>query len=74
MEDSKSYIVALVQEAKIEASKKISLLNVDSEKTKKIVENSVFINYLNSRMEQTHASIFSYNFKNQLLYYYFCAG
>lgn len=40
------------------------MLKIDSEKTKKIVESYVFINFLNARMEQTHATVFAYNFRN----------
>ena len=42
-----------------------------TDKTKKIVENSVFIGYLNSRLEGTHSKIFTYNYAHQLLYYNF---
>lgn len=43
-------------------------MGVDSEKTKKIIENSVFISTLNAMMEGTHSAIFTYYFKHQLLY------
>jgi hypothetical protein len=39
---------------KADAAAKIKTMGVDSEKTKKIVENSVFINSLNQAMESLH--------------------
>ena len=35
-----------------------------TEKTKKIVENSVFIGYLNSTLELAHQKIFTFNYKH----------
>lgn len=40
---------------KQEAAMKIKTMGVDTEKTKKIVENSVFISTLNSQMEALHS-------------------
>jgi hypothetical protein len=47
--DRKSYLVELVNESKNKAKATIETMGVDSitDKTKKIVENSVFIGYLN---------------------------
>ena len=39
---------------KADAAAKIKTMGVDSEKTKKIVENSVFINSLTQAMESLH--------------------
>lgn len=44
----------LISACKQECASKIKQLKVDTEKTKKIVENSTFIQYLNSRLEKTH--------------------
>ena len=67
-EDKNSYVIALIQDAKIEVSKKITALGVDTEKTKRTIEQSIFINYLNSRLESTHLQIFACHYKNQSLY------
>jgi hypothetical protein len=48
-------IQGLIQKLKLEAAQKIKAMGVDSEKTKKIVENSVFISTLNSQMEVLHS-------------------
>jgi hypothetical protein len=48
-------IQGLIQKLKLEAAQKIKAMGVDTEKTKKIVENSVFISSLNSQMEVLHS-------------------
>jgi len=48
-------IQGLIQKLKQEATQKIKTMGVDTEKTKKIVENSVFISTLNSQMEVLHS-------------------
>jgi hypothetical protein len=48
-------IQGLIQKLKLEATQKIKTMGVDTEKTKKIVENSVFISTLNSQMEVLHS-------------------
>lgn len=48
-------IQGLIQKLKLEAAQKIKAMGVDTEKTKKIVENSVFISTLNSQMEVLHS-------------------
>lgn len=54
----------LIQKAKLEAQAKIKSLGVDTDKTKKIVENSTFINSLNALLEATHSQIFTFNYKH----------
>lgn len=46
-------------------------MGVDTEKTKKIVENSVFITSLNQAMESLHSQLFTFYYKHQLLYLHF---
>ena len=46
-------------------------MGVDTEKTKKIVENSVFIHSLNQAMESLHSQLFTFYYKHQLLYLHF---
>ena len=58
---------------KADAAAKIKTMGVDSEKTKKIVENSVFINTLNQAMESLHQQLFTFYYKHQLLYLHFVA-
>jgi hypothetical protein len=70
-DDKKSYLNKLIANAKHEASSKIKSLGVDAEKTKKIVESSVFVSFLNTLMESTHQQVFTYNYKHQLLYLHF---
>ena len=48
-------IQGLIQKLKQEATQKIKTMGVDTEKTKKIVENSVFISTINSQMEVLHS-------------------
>jgi hypothetical protein len=43
-------------------------MGVDTEKTKKIVENSVFIQSLNQYMETVHQTLFTMYYKHRLLY------
>jgi len=45
-----------------------------TDKTRKIVENSVFIGYLNARLETTHQKIFTFNYSHQRLYLDFYAS
>ena len=45
----------MIQRLKLEAAAKIKSMGVDTEKTKKIVENSVFIATLNAQMEALHS-------------------
>ena len=54
-----------------EANQKIKSLGVDTDKTKKIVENSTFITTLNQLLENTHQQIFTYIYKHQLIYLHF---
>lgn len=56
---------------KADAAAKIKSMGVDTEKTKKIVENSVFIHSLNALMETQHQQLFTYYYKHQLLYLHF---
>ena len=44
----------MIKRLKDEAQAKIKSMGVDTEKTKKIVENSVFISSLNAAMENLH--------------------
>ena len=71
--DRKSYLVDLIAEAKSKSKATIDQMGADSltDKTKKIVENSVFIAYLNQRLEVTHTKVFTYNYTHQLLHYQF---
>jgi hypothetical protein len=48
-------IQGMIQRLKLEAAAKIKSMGVDTEKTKKIVENSVFIATLNAQMEALHS-------------------
>ena len=48
-------IQGMIQRLKAEAAAKIKSMGVDTEKTKKIVENSVFISALNAQMEALHS-------------------
>ena len=70
-EDKRSILVQLIQRAKADAQTKIRALGVDTEKTKKIVENSVFITSLNLNLETAHSQIFTLQYKHQLLYLHF---
>lgn len=56
MTEKKQSIVDLINAAKNKAKETIESMGKESitEKTKKIVENSVFIGYLNSRLEAAH--------------------
>lgn len=63
-DDKRSQLGKLISNAKNEAAQKIKSLGVDAEKTKKIVENSVFVSYLNTLMENAHQQIFTFNYKH----------
>lgn len=54
----------MIQRAKSESLAKIKALGVDTEKTKKIVENSVFISGLNANMENLHSQLFTCYYKH----------
>lgn len=61
----------MIQKMKTDAQQKIKSMGVDTEKTKKIVENSVFIQSLNAAMENLHQNLFTFYYKHQLLYLHF---
>ena len=69
--DRKRTLEALIEEGKMHVSKKIGAMGVENEKTKKIISNSIFVQYLNDRLETTHEGVFTYYYKLQLLYYHF---
>ena len=64
----------LINECKHECVKKIKQLKVDTDKTKKIVENSTFIQFLNSKLEKTHTQLFTFYYRHQLMYYHFVSS
>lgn len=70
-DEKRQYLVQLIQRAKQEAVAKIKQLGVDTDKTKKIVENSSFISGLNQLLETNHAGIVTAHYKHQLLYLHF---
>jgi hypothetical protein len=70
-EEKRGQIAAMVARLKNEAAAKIKTMGVDTEKTKKIVENSVFIQQLNGMMEALHQQLFTQYYKHQLLYLHF---
>ena len=70
-DEKRQQLVALIARARQEAAAKIKQLGVDSDKTKKIVENSSFIAGLNQALEAAHASIVTAHYKHQLLYLHF---
>ncbi len=43
-------------------------MGAENEKTKKMIEGSVFIHFLNQKLEETHKVVFTGNYKLQLLY------
>jgi len=73
-DEKRSQIASLIAKMKADATNKIKTMGVDSEKTKKIVENSVFINSLNQAMENLHQQLFTFYYKHQLLYLHFVAS
>lgn len=54
-----------------DAVKKIKDLKIENDKTKKIIENSMFISFLNNKLEMTHQMVFTQFYKVQMLYYQF---
>lgn len=70
-DEKKQQIVAMIAKMKSDAQQKIKSMGVDTEKTKKIVENSVFIHSLNQSMEALHSQLFTFYYKHQLLYLHF---
>jgi hypothetical protein len=70
-EQRKSVLSNLLVGANKEADRKIKELKVENEKTKKIIENSMFITYLNNKLEMNHQKVFTLFYKLQLLNYHF---
>jgi len=64
----------VVDDSIANAKRKIESLKVTVEKTKRIVENSVFIEDLNKGMEKRHEEVFKEYFKIQLLNYTFVSS
>jgi hypothetical protein len=63
-EAKKQLIIGLIGKLKLEAANKIKSTGVDIDKTKKIVEKSVFISTLNQIMDTEHSKLFSWYYKN----------
>ena len=63
-EERKQLLFSLIQKAKVEAQAKIKSLGVDTDKTKKIVENSTFVTFLNHSLEGLHAQVFTQSYKH----------
>lgn len=70
-DEKRAQISAMIARLKSDAAAKIKSMGVDTEKTKKIVENSVFIASLNAAMEALHTQLFTQYYKHQLLYLHF---
>jgi cellulase/cellobiase CelA1 len=70
-EYKKNLISNLITKLKNDAVAKIKATGIETEKTKKIVENSVFITSLNQYLDTEHTKIFSWYYKNQILYLQF---
>jgi hypothetical protein len=73
LESKRVQISKLVDEAKVKGLEKIKELKVENEKTKKIIENSMFITYLNDKLEVKHQEIFNNWYKLQILCHNFAS-
>ena len=54
----------MIEKLKKESANKIKSTGVDIEKTKKVVEKSVFISTLNQIMDSEHSKLFTWYYKN----------
>mmetsp|Transcript_8432 Transcript_8432/g.14118 ORF Transcript_8432/g.14118 Transcript_8432/m.14118 type:complete len:814 (-) Transcript_8432:18-2459(-) len=61
-------IAHFLAECHSQVAKAITKLQIDSEKTKKIVEQSVLAHFLNQRLEQRNTTYFANNFRMRLLH------
>lgn len=66
--EKKQTITSFIAECHSNVVRVIQKLNVDSEKTKKNIEQSVISTFLNQRMEQRNTTYFGNNFKHRILY------
>jgi len=73
LESKRTLIATLVVEANKKAADKIKELKIENEKTKKIIENSMFVDYLNNKLEVRHQEIFNYWYKLQILCHNFAS-
>lgn len=70
-EQKKNLIGNLIANLRNDAIMKIKATGIEIPKTKKIIENSVFITSLNQYLDAEHTKIFSWYYKNQILYLQF---
>lgn len=66
--ERKQTILAFLNECQVQVHKVIQKLGIDSDKTKKIVEQSVVVSHINTRMENRHQTYFLNNFRHRNLY------
>lgn len=67
-DDKKIYWQDLMTMARKEIQKKVQQLNIDNEKKKKMIQDSVLVTFLNTKLEMQHTQAFDHHFKLQLLY------
>jgi len=71
LEKKRQLIGTLLTESNRVAQEKTRELKIENEKTKKIIENSMFVNYLNNRLEVKHQETFNSWYKLQILFHSF---
>ena len=67
-DDKKTYWLEFTAMAKKEIQKKLQQLNIDNEKKKKMIQDSVLVTFMNSKLEVQHTQAFEQHFKLQSLY------
>jgi hypothetical protein len=58
----------LMAEARSEITKKIKAMDMNTDKQKKQIYESVLINFLNTKLENTHVASFNHHYKHALIY------
>lgn len=66
--DNMDFITRFIASSQEEVTKKIRQLQVENVKTKKIIENNVFVQYLNKTMEDNHKEVFIPTYKIKLVH------
>lgn len=64
----------LMAEARVEIQKKIKAMEMNNDKQKKQIQESVLITFLNQRLESTHITSFNHHFKHALIQKHFHAS
>ena len=70
-DDKRELWEQFIQTCRIEAEKKQKDLSADTQKTKNLIEQYVFATYLNEKLEERHAEVFTKSYQLNLMNFKF---